>query len=40
MTIDLINGDELALKLKDLGLGISIKMVEEITIDENWFNTL
>jgi len=35
--IDLIDGDLLAEKLKELGLGISVEFKEEISIDENWF---
>ncbi len=36
-TIDLINGDKLALKLKELELGIKVKIKEEISVDEDWF---
>ncbi|MFK7950465.1 MAG: restriction endonuclease [Saprospiraceae bacterium] len=35
--IDLIDGDLLADKLKELGLGVTVEFREEITIDENWF---
>jgi len=35
--IDLIDGELLADKLKELGLGVKTKMVEEIVIDEEWF---
>jgi len=38
--IDLIDGNELAEKLKELGLGIKVKQVEEVTIDKDWFNNL
>lgn len=36
-TIDLIDGDKLAEKLKELGLGIKVKIKEEISVDEEWF---
>lgn len=38
-TIDLIDGDKLMDKLKELSLGVETKIieVEEITIDEDWF---
>lgn len=38
--IDLIDGEQLAEKLKELRLGIATEVVEKITIDENWFLTL
>ena len=38
-TIDLIDGDKLADNLKELGLGINVKIKEEISVDENWFKT-
>ena len=38
--IDLVNGDELADKLKELGLGIKIELVERISVDEAWFENL
>jgi len=40
--LDLIDGDELVLKLKDLRLGIEVspRVIEQINIDKNWFNTL
>jgi|HigsolmetaAR202D_1030399.scaffolds.fasta_scaffold00196_15 Restriction endonuclease len=40
--LDLIDGDELVEKLKELRLGIRVtpKVVEEITIDREWFGTL
>ncbi len=36
-TIDLIDGEKLAEKLKELGLGVNIKLIENISIDEKWF---
>jgi restriction system protein len=40
--IDLIDGDQLINKLKELGLGVQTKRieVEEILIDQNWFNNI
>jgi len=38
--IDLIDGDQLADKLKELNLGINTEVVEKVAIDENWFLTL
>jgi restriction system protein len=38
--IDLIDGDQLVDKLKELGLGIQTKKIEieEITVDKGWFS--
>jgi len=38
--IDLIDGEQLIQRLKELGLGVRIKMVESIEIDEDWFASL
>lgn len=38
--IDLIDGDQLALKLKELRLGIAVENIEKIKIDETWFKAL
>ena len=35
--IDLVDGDELADKLKELELGLKRELVEKITVDENWY---
>ena len=35
--IDLIDGNSLAEKLKELELGIKTEMVEEVSIDKEWF---
>ena len=39
--LDLIDGDELILMLKEMQLGVHIrqKIIEEITVDMNWFAT-
>ncbi len=38
--IDLVDGNELAEKLKELSLGIEHQMVETITVNEEWFKNL
>jgi restriction system protein len=35
--IDLIDGEELAAKLKELGLGVTTKTIEEVVVDGEWF---
>lgn len=38
--IDLVDGDELADKLKELGLGVATQMVERVSVDADWFKTI
>lgn len=38
--IDLIDGDLLADKLKELGLGVKTELVEKVTIEEEWFKAI
>lgn len=38
--IDLIDGEQLANKLKEFSLGIKTEMVEKVTVDPNWFLSL
>ena len=38
--IDLVDGDQLADKLKELGLGIKREMVEKISVDTAWFKAI
>lgn len=38
--IDLVDGNQLADKLKELGLGITKEMVEKVTVDESWFKNI
>ena len=38
--IDLVDGDQLADKLKELGLGVKKEMVEKISIDTEWFKAI
>ncbi|CAN5809952.1 restriction endonuclease [soil metagenome] len=38
--IDLLDGDQLTDKLKEMGLGIKVEMVEKVTVDSDWFQTI
>ena len=38
--IDLVDGDELAEKLKELALGVKTELVERVNIDSAWFESL
>jgi restriction system protein len=38
--IDLVDGNELADKLKDLGLGVGKEMIEVVTVDAAWFENV
>ena len=38
--IDLVNGEQLAEKLKEFQLGIKTQMIEKVTIDQDWFANL
>jgi len=38
--IDLVDGDKLAEKLKELKLGIEIVMVEKVVVNKEWFRNL
>lgn len=38
--LDLIDGEQLADMLKNLALGIQTEVVEEVSVDEEWFRTL
>ena len=38
--IDLVNGNELADKLKEFELGLRKEMIETVTVDEKWFENL
>jgi restriction system protein len=35
--IDLIDGEQLVQRLKELGLGVKITMIESVEVDANWF---
>ena len=39
-TIDLIDGEKLIEKLKELNLGVNVELIEKVTIDENWFESI
>lgn len=38
--IDLVDGDELAEKLKELALGVKTELVERVSVDGSWFENL
>lgn len=38
--IDLVDGDELAEKLKELDLGVETELVERVKVDEAWFDQM
>jgi len=38
--IDLVDGDELADKLKELGLGVATEMVERVSVNAEWFKSI
>ena len=38
--IDLVDGDQLALKLKEFQLGISTELVEKVSVNESWFSNI
>jgi restriction system protein len=38
--IDLVDGDELAEKLKEMELGVKTEVVEEVEVDEQWFEQI
>ena len=38
--IDLIDGEALCEKLKELGLGVETRMVEQVSIKEEWFSSI
>jgi restriction system protein len=35
--IDLIDGELLAQKMKELGLGVTVETEERVRVDKNWF---
>lgn len=40
IAIDIVDGEKLAEKLKELSLGVKVERVENITIDEEWFHSI
>jgi restriction system protein len=38
--IDLVDGDELSEKLKELSLGVRTEMVERVSVDAAWFKSI
>jgi restriction system protein len=40
IAIDIVDGQRLAEKLKELRLGVKIELTESVTVDEDWFKTI
>lgn len=40
IAIDIVDGEKLTEKLKELSLGVKVERVEHITIDEDWFKSI
>lgn len=38
--IDLIDGDQLAEKLKELKLGVVTELIENVSVNEDWFKEI
>jgi restriction system protein len=38
--IDLIDGEQLVQRLKELGLGVKIIMIESVEVDTDWFTKI
>jgi restriction system protein len=38
--IDLVDGEQLLDKLRELRLGVGVKMIEEVTVLPEWFATI
>ena len=38
--IDLVDGDRLTEKLKELRLGVNIQMIEKVDVDSSWFASI
>ena len=38
--IDLVDGERLAEKLKELGLGVRTRSVESVIVDADWFGSI
>jgi len=38
--IDLVDGDQLALKLKELSLGVKTQQVEKVVVEQDWFKNI
>jgi restriction system protein len=38
--IDLVDGEQLVEKLKDLRLGVEVKMIEDVTVQPEWFKEI
>jgi restriction system protein len=40
LAIDIVDGEKLVEKLKELSLGVKIERTENVIIDEEWFKTV
>lgn len=40
IAIDLVDGEKLAEKLKELSLGVNVELIENVTIDEEWYRSV
>lgn len=40
IAIDIVDGEKLAEKLKELALGVKVERVEKVVIDEEWFKSI
>lgn len=40
LPIDLLDGEELVEKLKELRLGVNVEMIESVSVETNWFDSL
>lgn len=40
IAIDLVDGEKLAEKLKELGLGVKVELSESVRVEKEWFNTI
>ena len=38
--IDLIDGEQLVQRLKELGLGVKITMIESVEVNTDWFTKI
>ena len=38
--LDLIDGEELVVMLKDMKLGIDVRMIEQIAVNRDWFGNI
>lgn len=39
-TIDLIDGEKFAEKMKELGLGVTVEYIEKVSVNEDWYKSI